>query len=219
MGKDWQLKDITGQKFEKLTVINRIGSNKIRQATWLCQCECGNKIIVTGIDLRRGKVKSCGCIRRENLLKKITKHNKSKSKLYKVFIGIKGRCYNKNNYQYKNYGGRGIEVCREWLEDFINFDNWAMANGYREGLSIDRIDNNGNYCPENCRFVDNTIQQRNKRNNKYLAYNGENLCIADWEKKLNFSQGAIKTRIKCGWTVEQIIETPSNKTRNSKVTL
>lgn len=213
MGHDWQLKDITGQKFGRLTVIKRVGRNKQRQATWLCQCECGNQITVVGCYLRGKRVMSCGCLRKDNLLKSITKHNKSRDKIYKVFTGMKARCYNKNSIEYKNYGARGIKICEEWLNNFLNFYDWAIANGYDENAehgkcTIDRIDVNGDYCPNNCRFVSNLIQQRNKRNNRFIEYKGIKLCVSDWEKRLNFSQGTIKTRIKNGWSIKQIIETP-----------
>lgn len=219
MGRDWQLKDITGQKFGRLTVIKRVGRNKQRQATWLCQCECANQITAVGCYLRSKRVMSCGCLRKDNLLKSITKHNKSRDKIYKVFTGMKARCYNKNSIEYKNYGARGIKICEEWLNNFLNFYDWAIANGYDENTehgkcTIDRIDVNGDYCPNNCRFVSNLIQQRNKRNNRFIEYKGIKLCVADWEKRLNFSQGTIKTRIKNGWSIKQIIETPIHGDKN-----
>lgn len=170
-----KLIDLTGQKFGRLTVVKKLGHYK-GNALWLCECECGNKKIVRSDALRSNRIRSCGCLKKEqnkiNLNQ--TKHNKENTRLYSVWVNIKTRCYNKNNKTYKYYGQRGISLCKEWKEDFMSFYNWAFANGYDENAkrgvcTIDRIDVNGNYEPKNCRWISIQEQQKNKRN-KYNNY-------------------------------------------------
>lgn len=133
------------------------------------------------------------------------KHNLCKNKVYYIFYSMKQRCYNPNNKSYKNYGNRGIKICDEWLSNFINFYNWAMDNGYKEGLSIDRIDNNKSYSPENCRWTNRKIQNLNKRNNKYLTFNNKTMTISEWEKELNLKSDRIGYRLRYGWSIERAL--------------
>ena len=177
-----KLIDLTGQVYGRLTVIKRVddyispsGSRKVQ---WLCKCKCGKEVIVTGNNLRKGNSKSCGCYNRELLPKINSTHNASNTRLYHIWICMKDRCYNPKNKKYKDYGGRGIIICDEWINDFEAFANWAYDNGYIENVSrgectIDRIDVNGNYCQQNCRWVNQKVQTNNKRNNHYITYNGE----------------------------------------------
>lgn len=187
--------DLTGEQFERLLVIERV-ENKNSHTMWKCKCKCGNEIIANGTDLKRGKYKSCGCLR----LEKVTKHSLSNTNLYYVWCCIKKRCCNINYKQYINYGGRGVTVCNEWLNDFTAFYNWAMSNGYKEGLSIDRIDVNGNYEPSNCRWVDMKTQQNNRRNNHLVSVNGVTHTIAEWAMITGLKYDTIKSRLKRGWT-------------------
>lgn len=154
--------DITNEKYGKLTAIkiDHIGESGKRY--WLCECDCGNTIIAKVDSLRSGNTKSCGCTRREKTIKRNLKHNGTGTRLYRIWQGLFKRCRNKNSTDYYNYGARGIKVCNEW-EDFINFRNWAIINGYTDELTIERIDFNGNYEPSNCTWITKSEQVKNKR--------------------------------------------------------
>lgn len=160
MGK---LIDLTGQKFGRLTATKCVGRNKHRDCLWECKCECGEITTVTAHNLINGLSKSCGCYRSETTAAKNTIHNLRYSKLYTVFYGMKKRCYYCKAINYKYYGGCGITICDEWRNNFQAFYDWAIDNGYADGLTIDRIDVNGNYEPSNCRWVTMAEQNKNKR--------------------------------------------------------
>lgn len=151
--------DISGFKFGKLTVIKR-APNIGKCTAWECKCECGNIIRVEGQHLKDGTIVSCGCYRRKNSKEKATKHGKRFTKLYMVWTSMGQRIHNPRNKEFKNYGGRGIKRCEEW-EDFLTFEKWAFAHGYREGLTIERIDVNGDYCPQNCTWIPLEEQGKN----------------------------------------------------------
>lgn len=130
---------------------------------WLCRCECGKEIVVEAYNLKTGHTQSCGCLQREATSVANKTHGKRNTRLYRIWICMKNRCYRKNHDAYKHYGGRGIKVCDEWLHSFKAFNDWAMANGYRDDLSIDRIDTNKGYSPDNCRWATMAEQNKNKR--------------------------------------------------------
>lgn len=193
--------NMIGLKFGRLLVISELPDrDKYSRIVYHCQCDCGKFHNVTGKLLRQGKVKSCGCL--HNTLNKLSKH-----RLYSIIHGIKTRCYNKNHHEFYNYGGRGIKVCDEWLNDFMSFYTWAMNNGYRDNLTIDRIDNNKGYSPDNCRFVDKKTQQQNRRSNRYYTINGESRCLKNWCEILNLNYQTVYRRVTtyC-WPIEVALE-------------
>ena len=200
-----KFQDLTGQRFGRLTVVERandyISQNGHHTTQWLCKCACGNEIVVMANNLKR-VTKSCGCYKSEITTEKNITHGVSDSRLYNIWCNIKQRCYNKNNNSYKDYGGRGIIICDEWL-DFEPFYEWAMDNGYNDDLTIDRVDNNGNYEPSNCRWVDIKTQSNNKRNNHYITYNGKTQTLAQWSDELNINYNKLWARIKYGWSIDR----------------
>lgn len=199
MGK---IKDLAGQKFGRLTAIEYLGKNK-----WLCKCECGNEVEVRGTFLQNGHTQSCGCYHKEQARAYSTKHGMKGTRLYRIWNRMKDRCNNVNNYDYARYGERGIKVCDAWLTDFEAFHDWAMNNGYQDGLTIDRIDVDGNYEPDNCRWATSKQQARNTTRNRYYTINGETHCLSEWCEILNLKYSKISKRItRYKWPIEQALE-------------
>ena len=187
-----------GEKFNKLTVLEldhieqkHYKQNKANIEFYKCKCDCGKIIIVQKAYLKNSHVQSCGCLNLANH----TKHNGKGTRLYRIWAGIKNRCNNPNADAYKNYGGRGITICNEWENDFINFRNWALENGYNDNLSIDRIDVNGNYESNNCKWASEQEQSNNRRKNHYITYNNEIHTIAEWARIRNIAPDTLRNRI------------------------
>lgn len=181
------------------------------KARWLCECECGNKKIVPRSDLVSGKIKSCGCLRIETATQTARK-GAIKLKYYKLirhsWDSMNSRCFNKNNISYQNYGGRGITVCEHW-STIENFYNWAIKNGFKPGLSIDRINVDGNYEPDNCRWATMEIQQNNRRNNHKVKYQGRLLTLSRLSKIVGISSATLAWRLKNNWKYEDLFIKPS----------
>lgn len=199
--------DMTGKRIGKLVII-KYAETRNNQAYWLCKCDCGNKIIARGNHLRKGNIKSCGCLRGEEN-KRRTKHNMSRSTLYNTYHSIRKRCYLKSNASYAHYGGRGIKMCDEWLNKETGFDtfyNWAISSGYEKGKSIERIDVNKDYCPENCTWADPKQQANNRTNTPHITYNSESHTPSEWEKICGIPRQTILSRYKKGWSPEKIFD-------------
>lgn len=203
-----RVSDLTNKKFGNLLVIERRGSDVKGQALWLCRCDCGVEKVVRGHDLKGG-VKSCGCSRIKNC--GLYQHGLSKTKLHSTWRAIKDRCYNENNKSYRFYGGRGIKVCEEWLNDFVPFYEWSNSHGYSENLTIDRIDPDGDYSPDNCRWIDRVAQANNTRRNIYITIDGETKTLAQWCPLLGVNYHSVQTRIYKGWEPKLALTTPFNK--------
>ena len=204
-----RIEDLTGQKFGRLTVLGKSDKKKYDNRTvWHCQCECGNYKDAISTSLKCGDVKSCGCLQKETRkehalnLKKI-KHGMADSRLYRIYNNMVSRCYRKSINGYENYGGRGIRVCDEWLGEngFVNFMDWALANGYSDELTIDRLDSNGNYEPSNCKWATRKEQANNTRSTVFLEYNGETHSITEWSEITGIKKGTIHNRLRKGFSI------------------
>lgn len=197
-------KDLTGERFGKLLVISRNFSK--RWVTWNCLCDCGDECVRDTRSLTSGSAKSCNCWKRTHNL------GSKNLRLYGIWIKMRNRCYNENNNRYHRYGGRGITVCSEW-HDYANFYNWANSNGYTDELTIERIDNDKNYCPENCTWITLKEQGYNKSTNYNLTAFGETKTLTEWsiDNRCSVNSGVISKRIRNGYSIEDAITTPSRR--------
>lgn len=209
----------SGDKYGKFTVLSdtepyRLPSGQINRAV-LCECECGNIKTVRVAHLTRGRISSCGCIQGE-------RHGECKSLLYNVWRGMKNRCHCQSYPEWHLYGGKGVEVCREWRSSFLTFKEWCNSNGWKHGLHIDRIDSNGNYEPDNCRFVTPVENSRNRSVTIMATYRGETRSLIDILERIGMANDyeTIRARIKRGWADQAAIDTPirqGNYFRGSKI--
>lgn len=191
-----KLIDLTNKKFGRLTVISRYGSTNNKMATWLCKCDCGNEKVVSTCHLNSGATTSCGCYQKERASLANKTHNNSKTRLYNEWQHMKKRCYWENYKYYHLYGGRGISVCNEWKDSFENFKKWALNNGYSDDLTLDRINNDKNYEPSNCRWATKYTQSNNRKFNHIVSYHGETSSYEVMCRKLNVNTGTIRSRMK-----------------------
>ncbi len=194
--------DLTGQKFGRLTVLSQ-APNHTGRCAWNCVCECGNHVIAITKSLRNGDKQSCGCLNEELAKDRKTKHGETGSRLFVIWVNMRRRCQNLKDAAYDNYGGRGITITSDW-DEFADFKKWADESGYAPTLTLDRIDVNGNYCPENCRWISDLEQARNMRKN--IRYNGK--CVAEWCDELHINRHTVYTRIERGWPVEKALFSP-----------
>ena len=220
-----RLHDRTGERIGRLVVLHR-GDNIVTadgrsRAQYVCRCDCGNIIIVLADNLKR--TRSCGCLKKEaakvvgsdNIKHGDTKANR-RTRLYRIWSGMKSRCYNERCFEYSRYGGRGIKICSEWLNDYENFKNWANANGYSDDLSIDRIDGNKGYSPENCRWATRKEQQNNLSTNRIVQYNGERYTVAQLSEKYNVSHDKLLKKLNSGCSAEELIRFAERMCANEK---
>jgi hypothetical protein len=204
--------DLTGLRFGRLQVIafDRIDKG----AWWECACDCGNCVVVRSTCLRRGGTQSCGCGHKGRI---ITHGLCSKNmRLYSIWHGMLRRCLEKHDKRYENYGGRGIRVCEEW-KDYSNFYSWALQSGYRDDLTIDRINVHMRYCPENCRWIEMRQQARNKTNNRKLTVGNMTMLLCDWVVLLGVGISTIQQRLKSGWSVEKALLSPVRRKKYANV--
>ncbi|PTE79287.1 hypothetical protein [Staphylococcus gallinarum] len=204
------VKDMVGYRFNGCKVLKRNGVNKDNRAIWVCVCKCGNIFQATGKSIRNGHVKSCGCYRKKVTGKQGRKnktHGDTNTRLYNIYRGMKQRCYYTNAQNYEKYGDKGIKICEEWLEDFSNFKRWSLKNGYGENLSIDRIDNNGNYEPDNCRWVDAKTQTRNRSITKRAIFQGELLTLGEISEITGMSFSKVHYMYKQGMNFDEVKRT------------
>lgn len=197
--KKANIHDLTNKHFGRLTVLE-FSEVRNRRAYWLCECECGNRKVIRGDALLSERARSCGCIKKEREKENFridNLHGCKKHPAYTIWINMMHRCYKVGDCNYKNYGGRGIKVCSEW-HDVRNFCKWADDTGYVKPLTIERVDVNGNYCPENCTWIPQAEQALNKQNTARILYNGEIRPLVSVARELGLNVGTIKNRWKKG---------------------
>lgn len=213
-----KVRDLTGQRFGKLVAVKCVGRDRHKNALWLCDCDCGRTKVIPSRSLVQGRSKSCGCLETGEFINATERHmhGGSGERLYRVWGGMRNRCYDRHRREYPNYGGRGIKVCDEWLHDYAAFRDWAYSNGYDPSLpgkecSIDRIDVDGDYCPSNCRWVTMKDQSFNKTTTRKVEYKGRLLTLVEASSLYGISPGTISQRIKRGWQIDKAIETPARR--------
>lgn len=210
-----QFIDLTGQRFHMWTVIgrepNRVDKNGHIKVMWLCRCDCGVTRSVDTGSLRSGKSKSCGCYRSDVTTRQNSKWRHTDRRLHSIWQNMKDRCYRPTCSEYQNYGGRGIAVCDLWKDNFDAFYEWAYSHGYKPNLTIDRIDVNGLYSPENCRWVDRKAQANNRTNNLLIEFNGQRKTAQQWAEQTGLQAQTIAQRIENGWSVDDALTKPAQK--------
>ena len=220
-----KLQDLTGQRFGRLTVLSReldyVTPKGQHKTCWKCKCDCGNYKITTATALKTGTTSSCGCYGMENRIlygHLNAKHGGFGTRLYRIYRGMWQRCYDKNEKQYMRYGYRGVDMCEQWLGEhgFENFREWSYQNGYKETLTIDRIDNSKGYSPENCRWATVMEQQNNRDCNVFLEANGERHTLAEWSRITGINVATIKSRRKLGWKDVDIVTKPIDIRKTAK---
>ena len=210
--------DLKGQQFGRLTVLRKQRMRRHARSYWLCQCQCGQRKCIKGTDLILSKTQSCGCYRREKTSQTFRKHGdggNNRSRLYGAWAGMKQRCLNEKCEQYKYYGGRGIKLCKLW-HDFRAFKKWALANGWREVLEIDRIDNDGDYCPENCHWNTRKGNMRNTRRTRWFTINGETKSLSEWCEIYDVSYKTVHARLERGWDIFDALTKPLMTCRDAE---
>jgi hypothetical protein len=202
-------KDISGQKFGRLTAI-KFTESRNNKAYWECRCDCGNIKEYAAIYVRSGNSKSCGCLKIDKQALNNYTHGKSDTVEFRIWCGIKNRCLNQKDKSYSFYGGRGITVCSRWLESFENFLS-DMGKRPAPDLTLERKDNDGNYEKDNCRWATRTEQMNNTRTTRFITFQGETLPLSEWSRRMNISSYIVHGRLKNGWSVERALTEPLRK--------
>lgn len=208
-----KLIDITGKRFSRLVAIECAYKNK-KVHFWRFKCDCGNEKLIRKGDVMHGKTQSCGCFLRES----VTTYGSHRERLYKIWWGLLKRCYQSHTKGYAGYGARGIKVCAAWKDNYFIFKEWSLANGYSDDLSIDRINNDGNYEPSNCRWATDKIQNRNRGSyNATITFNNSTKTVAEWAENLNLRPALLYQRLSKGWEVEKVLSLTKFKPRRTFV--
>ena len=208
------INNLIGKRFGRLVVISMTDGRVHRHVVWKCQCDCGNVCIAPTNTLTSGKKVSCGCYLREIRRQAHASHHQTGTKLYMKWQGMRRRCSDPSHKNYADYGGRGIKVCNEWMHSFEKFRDWSTENGYNDNFSIDRIDNDGDYCPENCRWVSQKKQCNNRRSNRYITYNGQTHTLTEWSEIIGIKRAALNNRINTlKWDIERALSMPVKTTQ------
>lgn len=193
--------EMIGQKFGRLLVIAEDKRDAQGNIYYLCRCDCGNEKIIKGVSMRKGLTQSCGCYHKERVSKL---DPKSKRKLYRRYWSMRNRCEYTGDKHFSCYGGRGIKVCDEW-KNYETFEQWALNNGFKEGLTLDRIDIDGDYSPDNCRWITHKEQQSNRRDNVYITFNGERRTVQQWSEITGIKKSTIQRRIALNWEEKDLL--------------
>lgn len=204
--------DLINKKFGRLVVLKKLSTDKYGNYYWLCKCGCGEEKSIRGNSLKSGATQSCGCLQKEIIIERLTKHRhairEKRSRVYRTWQNMIQRCTNLKHNCYKDYGGRGIQVCKRWRK----FENFLEDMGIPEnGLTLDRIDNNGNYCKENCSWVTSKQNNRNKRNNHLETYREKTQCLMEWAEEFSINYNTLYKRLCLGWSIAKALTTPIKK--------
>lgn len=206
-------KNLTGQRFGRITVIERandyISPKGCHRPMWLCRCDCGNEVVIDPSKLKSEHTQSCGCLKNEKARERLKKHGMSHTKTHQEWIGIRQRCLNPNCKDYKDYGARGITMCDRWRDSFEAFyeDVSKLKHFEEKEYTLNRIDNDGNYEPNNVEWASAITQQNNKRSNRLITYEGKTQTVAQWAREMNMSYSKLINRIYLGWSIEKALKT------------
>ena len=199
------IKDLSGLRVNNLVVKSFVGLDNDQKALWNCLCDCGNEVIFRSTFLTSGNALSCGCINKYKSVK-----HKPQERLYIIWRNIKHRCYNQGDPSFNRYGGRGIVMCDSWRDNYQSFKSWSINNGYSDELTIDRIDNNGIYSPDNCRWVNRYVQNNNSSHNRIISFDGKSMTLSSWASYLGMSVSGLHKRLK-KWPIEKALRSSNTK--------
>lgn len=207
-----KIKDMTGRQFGRLTVLQRVEDhvypNGRHDIQYLCRCDCGKELVALGIHLRSGHTSSCGCARAEAARNTMTTHGMTNTRLHDIWKNMKERCLNENHKNYDIYGGRGITISDEWIRSFETFYQWSVSHGYNDSLTLDRVDVDTGYTPDNCRWVSQKEQCNNTRRNIVVRIGDETRTLKQWTELLGLKYCTIVSRVRRGWDPVKALTAP-----------